>query len=220
MQEEIRKIPTFDATLANVEMVTSSVNEKSWRFFFEEESGELPRLEVNTDNITGTHVQAAVTTNHDVVLTGDQQTKKRKVRATQKPQHKKDHLKALNLSSDEVDYFYGAFCDASAEENPKQISLAEYLSWLKKWASQGSKLDEIEADYEFLVEMVKSIHYWDELEIEKRLKHAEELKLKEKMGADNMAKIDEDLRVKRESEIKSKKMSEEQDYRVRQRFEG
>jgi len=176
--EEVQALPTMkDDGLMSVEQTIDKTNEKAWRFKFDTEAGELPMLEVDDNKLSGTNATIKVTTNHDKA-NKEINTAKRKARATQKIKHSKNVLRALNLSGDEVDYFYGAFCEAGKDQNNengaiKQISLDEFIKWLQINAGRGSKLHEIDKDYEFLVNMIKSIHYFDVKEAQRRFKKNE-----------------------------------------------
>ena len=71
--------------LKSVELVKDKPNKKAWLFKFDEEAGQLPRMEVDELQLIGANITVKVITNHDTVaLREDEGHAKRKARVTKK----------------------------------------------------------------------------------------------------------------------------------------
>ena len=68
------------------------------------------------------------------------------------------------MTQDELDYFYGAFCDAGGagpDENPEQISLEQLVDWFYK-VEYRFKTKDLKRDNNILRDNILSVHYFDE----------------------------------------------------------
>ncbi|GMH56249.1 hypothetical protein TL16_g02090 [Triparma laevis f. inornata] len=71
----------------------------------------------------------------------------------------------LELTQDELDYFYGAFCDAAGagpdDPEPEQITLGELVDWFYK-VEYRFKTKDLKRDNKILVENIRTVHYFDD----------------------------------------------------------